>query len=144
MFVLSHWEFPWILPLALFSCFFGRGSDSQSSYCLLILLWRFCPALWWWDSNIYLVFSAFTFRPTSLPSSIKVSVFFFMISMLSPSKSHGSAVGIAAGYRLDYLRVRVPFPVCEEFLLLLIVQTGSGAHWAFYSMDTRGFFPGVK
>jgi hypothetical protein len=36
----------------------------------------------------YLVFSAFTSRPTSLLASIKVSVFSFMVSMLSPSLCH--------------------------------------------------------
>jgi hypothetical protein len=38
-----------------------------------------CPSFWRWDNNMYLVFSAFTSRPTS----IKVSVFFFMVSVLS-------------------------------------------------------------
>jgi hypothetical protein len=33
--------------------------------------WLFLAFLWW-DSNIYLVFSVFTFRPTSLLASIKV------------------------------------------------------------------------
>jgi hypothetical protein len=32
----------------------------------------------------------------------------------------------------------------QEFLLLHVVQTGSGAHPAFYLMDTGGSFPGVK
>jgi hypothetical protein len=32
----------------------------------------------------------------------------------------------------------------EYFSLLRIVQTGSGAHPAFYSMGSRGFFPGDK
>jgi hypothetical protein len=51
-----------------------------------IFMSRFCPAFWWWDSNIYLVFSVFTSRPTSLLVSVKVSVFFFMVSILPPSR----------------------------------------------------------
>jgi hypothetical protein len=34
----------------------------------------FCPAFWWWESNIYLVFSVFTSRPISLLAPIKVCV----------------------------------------------------------------------
>lgn len=35
-----------------------------------------CPAFWWQDSNIhvYLVFSAFSWRPTSLLTSLKVDI----------------------------------------------------------------------
>jgi hypothetical protein len=48
-----------------------------------------CPAFWWWDSNIYLVFSAFTSGPTSLIPSIKVSVFILMVSICQlPLDSH--------------------------------------------------------
>jgi hypothetical protein len=36
---------------------------------------------------MYLVFSVFTSKPTSLLASIKVCVFFFMVSTLSPSLS---------------------------------------------------------
>jgi hypothetical protein len=32
----------------------------------------------------------------------------------------------------------------QEFSLLLVVQTGSGAHSASYPMDTNGSFPGGK
>jgi hypothetical protein len=39
----------------------------------------FCPAFWWRDSNIYLVFSVFTSRPTS----IKVSVSLFMVFIVN-------------------------------------------------------------
>jgi hypothetical protein len=35
----------------------------------------FCPAFWWWDSNIHLDFSVFTSKPTSLLASMIVSVF---------------------------------------------------------------------
>jgi hypothetical protein len=36
------------------------------------MLW-FCLAFWWRDSNVYLVFSAFTSRPTFLLASIRLS-----------------------------------------------------------------------
>jgi hypothetical protein len=45
-----------------------------------------CLAFWSRHSNIHLVFSAFTSRPASLLASIRVSVFLFMVSMLSPSR----------------------------------------------------------
>jgi hypothetical protein len=53
-------------------------------HLLPIFMSWFCPAFWWWDSNIYLVFSVFTSRPISLPASIKVCVFlfFFMVSLV--------------------------------------------------------------
>jgi hypothetical protein len=40
---------------------------------------------------VYLVFFTFVSRPTSLLASIKVSVFLFMLSMLSPSRLTSSA-----------------------------------------------------
>jgi hypothetical protein len=55
---------------------------------LAIIMSWFCPAFWWRNSNIYLDFSAFTSRTTFLLASIKVSVVFFMVSMLSPVDSH--------------------------------------------------------
>jgi hypothetical protein len=46
----------------------------------------FCPAFWWREGSIYLVFSAFTSRPTFLLASIKVSAFYgilvFMVLMV--------------------------------------------------------------
>jgi hypothetical protein len=48
----------------------------------------FWPAFRRQDSNIYLVFSIFISRPTSLLATIKVFVFFFIVSMLSRSNSH--------------------------------------------------------
>jgi hypothetical protein len=50
---------------------------------------------------MYLVFSVFTSRPTSLLAPISVSVWFFMVLMLSPSRSRDSSVGIATSYGLD-------------------------------------------
>jgi hypothetical protein len=58
------------------------------SYCVVIK-W-FGPAFLWQDSNIYLVFSTFIYRLTSLLASIKVC-FFFIVSMLSPSRFTSSA-----------------------------------------------------
>jgi hypothetical protein len=48
----------------------------------IFMLW-FCPAFWWWDINIYLVFSAFTSRPNSLLASIRVSIFLYGIYIIS-------------------------------------------------------------
>jgi hypothetical protein len=50
-----------------------------------------------------------------------------------------SSVGVGTGWT-----ARVQFPAVQDFPLLNIVQTGSGAHTAFYPMGTGGFFPGVK
>jgi hypothetical protein len=47
----------------------------------------------------------------------------------------------------DCLRARRPeleSRYCQEFSILYIVQTGSGAHPASYPMDTVGTFPGDK
>jgi hypothetical protein len=60
-------------------------------------------------------------------------------------KSRDSSVGIALGYGLDDRGSRVRFPaVVGNFSLHHRVQSGSGAHSAFYPMGTRGSFPGVK
>jgi hypothetical protein len=53
--------------------------------------------------------------------------------------SRGSVAGIATGYRLDNGGVGV-----QKLSLLHVVQTGSGAHPAFYPMGTGGPFPGGK
>jgi hypothetical protein len=61
------------------------------------------------------------------------------------SLSRDSAVVITTGYVLDGGGVGVTFPVgVRYFSLLNLVQTGSGAYPASYSMDTVGFAPGVK
>jgi hypothetical protein len=59
--------------------------------------------------------------------------------------SRDSGVGIVAGYRLDDQRVGVRAPVFLEFSLLLVVQTGSGAHppiqwvpWPFFGIKEAG------
>jgi hypothetical protein len=59
-----------------------------SKYLLAVLMSWFCPAFWWRDSNIHLVFSVFTSRPTSLLASVSVSVFFFMVSYYHQADSH--------------------------------------------------------
>jgi hypothetical protein len=57
--------------------------------------------------------------------------------------SRDSAVGIATGYGLDRGGVGVWVPVGMRFVFLLhVVQTGFGAHPAFYPMDTGGPSPG--
>jgi hypothetical protein len=56
----------------------------------------------------------------------------------------GYAVGIATGYGLDDQGADVPSPGGEqEFSLLCVVQTGSGAHSA-YPMGTGGSLPEGK
>jgi hypothetical protein len=58
--------------------------------------------------------------------------------------SRDSPVGIATGYGLDDRGVGVRVPEGQKFLLLHIVQTGSGVHPTPYKMGTGGLFPGVK
>jgi hypothetical protein len=56
--------------------------------------------------------------------------------------SRDSAVGIATGYGLDDRKGRSSSPGGgQEFLLLHVVQTGSGVHPTFYPMDNGA---GVK
>jgi hypothetical protein len=56
-----------------------------------------------------------------------------------------SLVGIATGYGLNDRMIGVRFLAgTGNFSLLHRVQTSSGAHPAFYPMDTWGSFPGVK
>jgi hypothetical protein len=65
--------------------------DTFSNDLFAIFMSWFCPAFWWWDSNIYLVFSALISRPIPLLASIKVSMFFFIVSNLSPSRLTSSS-----------------------------------------------------
>jgi hypothetical protein len=59
--------------------------------------------------------------------------------------SRDSSVGIALGYGLDDRGSRVRFPTGSgNFSLHHLVQNGSGAHPASYSMGTRGSSLGVK
>jgi hypothetical protein len=55
-----------------------------------------------------------------------------------------SAVGTATGYGLGDQRIRVPVLVGQEFSLLHVFQTGSGAHPTSYPMGTGGPFTGGK
>jgi hypothetical protein len=50
--------------------------DTFSNDLFPIFISRFWPAFWSRDTNIYLVFSTFTCRPTSLLASITISVFY--------------------------------------------------------------------
>jgi hypothetical protein len=63
-----------------------------------------------------------------------------LMIFLSLSGSRDSAVGIATDYGLDDQRVGVRVPVGQEFSLLHVVQTGSGAHLASYPMGTGELF----
>jgi hypothetical protein len=62
------------------------------------------------------------------------------------SKSRDSVVGKVNGYGLDDQKVGVRVPrYGQEFLLLHLVQTGSGVDpTSSYTMGTGGSFPGVK
>jgi hypothetical protein len=55
-----------------------------------------------------------------------------------------SAVGIAIGYWLDGRGVGVRVPLGVRYSLLHVVQTGSGAHLASYSICTGSSFPRNK
>jgi hypothetical protein len=58
--------------------------------------------------------------------------------------SRDSAVGIATAYGPNDGEVRDRVPVgSKKCSLLHIVQTGSGAHPAYYPMGTGGSFPGA-
>jgi hypothetical protein len=67
------------------------NSDTFSNDLFPIFISRFWPAFWSRDTNIYLVFSMFTSRPTFLLASIRVCVFLFIVSMLSPKRFTSSA-----------------------------------------------------
>jgi hypothetical protein len=58
--------------------------------------------------------------------------------------SRDSSVGLATGYGLEDGGVGVRVPVRQEFLLLHVVQTGSGVHSTSYTLDTGGSFLGGK
>jgi hypothetical protein len=53
-----------------------------------------------------------------------------------------SAIGIATGYGLDDQGAGVRVPVGQQFSLLHVVRTGSGALPASYPMGTGGSFSG--
>jgi hypothetical protein len=78
-------------PLICYSRSQNLNCATFSKHLLVIFMSWFCPAFWWRDSNMYLVFSVITSRPASLLASIKESVFFFVISMLYPSRFASSA-----------------------------------------------------
>jgi hypothetical protein len=64
--------------------------------------------------------------------------------ILQKHASRGSAVAITTGYGLDDRGAGVRVPVGQEFSLLHVVQTGSGAHPASYPMGTGGSFLASK
>jgi hypothetical protein len=66
------------------------------------------------------------------------------IPLHSTSRGRDSAVGMATGYGLDGRGAGVGVPVGVRFSSLHVVQTGSEAHPASYSMGTGGSFPGRK
>jgi hypothetical protein len=70
--LISSWDKYWFLTVVpkYLNCV------TFLKHLLAIFMSWFCPAFLWRESNIYLVFSVFSSRPTSLPASIKVCVLF--------------------------------------------------------------------
>jgi hypothetical protein len=59
--------------------------------------------------------------------------------------SRDSAVGIATGYGLDGQGSKFESRLAQDFSPLHVLQTGSGAHLAYYRMGNVGSFsPAVK
>jgi hypothetical protein len=58
--------------------------------------------------------------------------------------SQESIVGISTGYSLDDGGFGVRVPIESRISLLHVVETGSGAHPAFYPLGTGGSFSGGK
>jgi hypothetical protein len=133
----------WFVTVPKYSYF----ASSLKDLVAISKFW-FCPELWWWDTTIYLVFSVFNSRQTSLLASNRASVFFFIVFMFLPhttSSSHDSSVSIALGYGLDNWGTRVWFlEGAGNFSLHHHVQNGSGAHPDSYPVGTRGSFLGGK
>jgi hypothetical protein len=65
-------------------------------------------------------------------------------TLLSLMRSRDNAVGIATGNGLNNRGVGVRVLAVQDFYILHVIQTDSGAHQASYSMDTEGSFPGTK
>jgi hypothetical protein len=57
-------------------------------------------------------------------------------------ESRDSAIGIATGFRVDDRGFGVRVPVGSRISLFHVVQNGSGAHPASYSMDIGSSFHG--
>jgi hypothetical protein len=62
----------------------------------------------------------------------------------SLGNKNGNIFRFVAIIKLHYLNVRFESRYGQEFSLLHVVQTDSGAHPASYSMSTGGSFPGRK
>jgi hypothetical protein len=75
---------------------------------------RFWPTFWWRESNIYLVFSMFISRPTSLLASITACVLFFTVYTLSPSRFASSAQARSGSLKQFPWRDRILEPVPQE------------------------------
>jgi hypothetical protein len=72
-------------------------------------------------------------------------MFHLLIESVLPEFDQYLAVGTATGYGLDEWEVGIRvLKKSKEFSLLHIVETGSGAHSASYSMSTESSFSGVK
>jgi hypothetical protein len=58
------------------------------------------------------------------------------------NKFSGTTIGVATGYWLDRMEFESWWG--QNCLLFHIVQSGSGAHLAYYSVGTSGSFPRCK
>jgi hypothetical protein len=67
------------------------NSDTSSKDLFDVFMLCFCPIFWLRDINVYLFFSGFTCRSTSLLASNKAFVFFFTLSTFDPTILTSSA-----------------------------------------------------
>jgi hypothetical protein len=75
-----------------------QNCDTFSKHLLALLMSRFCPAVWWRGSNIrvHIASSVFTYRPTSLLATIKVSSLFSLWYLCyNPVESHHQHISAA-------------------------------------------------
>jgi hypothetical protein len=76
----SWMEFRLVRVVPKYLNFFTLSKDLLS----IFMLW-FCPAFWFRDMTMYLVFSAVTSRPISLLTITNYSAFFCILRMLPPN-----------------------------------------------------------
>jgi hypothetical protein len=82
-------------------------------------------------------------RKFSLQSRFRSS--YISVTHWNVNESRDSSVGITIAYGLNNRMIGVRFVVgAGNFFFQHRVQTGSGAHPAFYPMSTEGSFPGGK
>jgi hypothetical protein len=95
-----------------------------SNDSLAILILWFCPEFGWWDMIMYYVFCTFISRPTSLLASERISVFSFMVFVLSPNK-----LSLAWTNSWCVLFNSKKIRICETVMLVVVL----------YGNEARGF-----